>query len=38
MLLLIIAGLVVIAASLYADYKWREWMEARKRADRQHRP
>jgi hypothetical protein len=26
--------LVVVAASLFADYKWRQWMAARRR-DRQ---
>lgn len=36
--LLAIAALVIIAASLYADYKWREWMGARKRDDRANRP
>jgi hypothetical protein len=29
-----IAALVIVAASLVADYKWRQWMAARKR-DRQ---
>jgi hypothetical protein len=26
-----ILAIVVIAASLFADYKWRQWMAARKR-------
>ncbi len=25
-----IAALVIVAASLFADYKWRKWMTARK--------
>jgi hypothetical protein len=29
--ILIIVGLVVLAASVFADYKWRRWMAARKR-------
>jgi hypothetical protein len=33
-ILLILVGLVVLAASFYADYKWRQWMAARRR-DRQ---
>jgi general stress protein CsbA len=33
-ILLIILAAVLIAASLYADYKWRQWIAARKR-DRQ---
>ncbi len=32
--LLGIVALVVVAISLFADYKWRQWMAARKR-DRQ---
>jgi hypothetical protein len=35
--LIAIAALVIVAASLYADYKWRQWMEARKPDDRNHR-
>jgi len=35
--LIAIAALVIVAASLYADYKWRQWMEARKSHDRNHR-
>jgi general stress protein CsbA len=31
---LAILAIVLIAASLYADYKWRQWIAARKR-DRQ---
>jgi hypothetical protein len=31
---LAIVGLLIIAGSLYADYKWRQWMAAR-RAERQ---
>lgn len=34
--LLAIVVLVVIAGSFYADYKWRQWMAAR-RAERQGR-
>jgi hypothetical protein len=34
MTLLILVVLVVIAASVFADYKWRRWMASR-RADRQ---
>lgn len=34
-LILVIAAVVVIAASLFADYKWRRWMAARRR-DREH--
>jgi hypothetical protein len=30
-----IAGSVIVIASLVADYKWRQWMEARKR-ERDH--
>jgi hypothetical protein len=26
-----ILAIVVIAASLFADYKWRQWMAARRR-------
>jgi hypothetical protein len=33
-LLLGIVAIVVVAASLFADYKWRQWIAARKR-DRQ---
>jgi hypothetical protein len=33
-LLLAILAAILIAASFYADYKWRKWIEARKR-DRQ---
>jgi len=29
-LLLAIAVILLIAASLYADYKWRKWMAARR--------
>ena len=29
-----ILALVVVAASVFADYKWRQWMAARRR-DRQ---
>jgi hypothetical protein len=29
-LLLAIVALVVIAASIFADYKWRKWMAARR--------
>jgi hypothetical protein len=31
MLLLGIVGAVLVIASLVADYKWRQWMAARKR-------
>ena len=34
MLVLIIVGLVVIAGLVWADYKWRKWIEDRRR-DRQ---
>jgi hypothetical protein len=30
-LLLIIVAVVVVAGSFYADYRWRQWMAARKR-------
>jgi hypothetical protein len=30
---LLALGLAVVAASIFADYKWRKWMSAR-RADR----
>jgi general stress protein CsbA len=33
-LALAILAVLLIAASLYADYKWRQWIAARKR-DRQ---
>jgi hypothetical protein len=33
MILLAILAIVLIAGSLFADYKWRQWMAAR-RADR----
>jgi hypothetical protein len=33
-LLIGIAAIVVVAASLLADYKWKQWIAARKR-DRQ---
>jgi len=36
-LLLIVVVLAIIAGSLFADYKWRQWIAARKR-DRDHRP
>jgi hypothetical protein len=32
--ILAIAVVIVIAGSIYADYKWRQWMAARRR-DRQ---
>lgn len=28
--LIAIAALILIAASLFADYKWRQWMKQRK--------
>jgi hypothetical protein len=31
--ILIVAGLVVIAVTVFADYKWRRWMASR-RAER----
>jgi len=31
--LLIIAAILIVAASLFADYKWRQWL-ARNRRDR----
>lgn len=33
--LLVIVVALVFAGSFYADYKWRQWMNARKR-DRDH--
>jgi hypothetical protein len=30
-LILIIVAVVVIAGSVFADWKWRRWMEARRR-------
>jgi len=30
-LVLVIAAVVVLAGSFYADYKWRQWMAERKR-------
>ena len=30
-LFLILAAIALIAGSLYADYKWRQWMTARRR-------
>jgi hypothetical protein len=33
-IILIVVVLVLVAASLFADYKWRQWMAARRR-DRQ---
>jgi hypothetical protein len=30
-LFLVIAAVVVIAGSFYADWKWRQWMAARRR-------
>jgi general stress protein CsbA len=33
-ILLAIIVVALVAASIYADYKWREWMAARRR-DRQ---
>lgn len=32
MLLLVVAAVVVIAGSFYADYKWRQWMAERRRS------
>lgn len=34
LILIVIVVVAVIAASLYADYKWRQWMADRRR-DRQ---
>lgn len=31
-----IVGVLIVAGSLFADYKWRQWMAARRR-DRQDR-
>jgi hypothetical protein len=31
MFLLVILAVVLVVASLVADYKWRQWMAARKR-------
>jgi hypothetical protein len=36
-LLLVIAAAAVAAGSFYADYKWRQWMAARRQPPRQHR-
>jgi membrane-anchored protein YejM (alkaline phosphatase superfamily) len=36
-LLLIILALILLAALAFADYKWRQWMAARRR-DRDTRP
>jgi hypothetical protein len=33
-IILIVVGLILAAASIFADYKWRQWMAARRR-DRQ---
>jgi hypothetical protein len=33
-IVLIVVALVIVAASVFADYKWRRWMAARRR-DRQ---
>ena len=33
-ILLAIIAVVLVAATVYADYKWRQWMAARRR-DRQ---
>jgi len=30
-IVLIILSVLIIAASLFADYKWRQWMAARRR-------
>ena len=30
-IVLIILGLIIIAALAFADYKWRQWMAARRR-------
>ena len=30
-LLLIIFAVIIIAGSVFADYKWRQWMAARRR-------
>jgi hypothetical protein len=31
MVILIFVALVVIAGSIYADYRWRKWVDARRR-------
>lgn len=36
-LLLAFAAAVFVAGSFYADYKWRQWMAARRRPPRQDR-
>lgn len=36
-MLLGILGVVVIAASLVADYKWKQWMAARRKDHDPHR-
>ena len=28
---LVVVALLIVAGSLFADYKWRQWMEARRR-------
>jgi hypothetical protein len=33
-IVLVIAAILIVAASLYADYRWRNWMAARNRHDR----
>jgi hypothetical protein len=30
-IVLIVVALVIVAASVFADYKWRRWMAARRR-------
>jgi hypothetical protein len=34
---LVIAAILIVGASLFADYKWRQWL-ARHRRDRNERP
>jgi hypothetical protein len=36
-LLLAIVAIIFVAGSFYADYKWRQWIAARRR-DRHERP
>jgi len=36
-ILLIIVAVLIIAGSVFADYKWRQWMAARRREHDQDR-
>jgi hypothetical protein len=37
MIVLIILGVLLLGGSIFADYKWRRWMAAR-REERNHNP